>query len=153
MDVSVKPLLGIDGTKLTPETQVCIWLQHDSKSLLHLQQVGNVGHTGLHVDKGGYQVMVFLFLDKNICYGYSLEGPRQGASHEYPQHMFSLGNKKNTDFFWLKKVPCQELWPVMLVFLQFIGVNKSEFQVNVFFISPRKHMLLVLIRSTSPRCF
>ena len=26
---------------------------------------------------------------------YSLEAPRRGASNEYPQHMFSLRNKKN----------------------------------------------------------
>ena len=30
----------------------------------------------------------FLFLHKNICCGYSLEVPRQGASNEYPQRMF-----------------------------------------------------------------
>ena len=39
----------------------------------------------------------FLFLDENICCGYSLEAPRRGtsneypqrgASNEYPQHMF-----------------------------------------------------------------
>ena len=26
---------------------------------------------------------------------YSLEAPHRGASNEYPQHMFSLRNKKN----------------------------------------------------------
>ena len=30
----------------------------------------------------------FLFLHKNICCGYSLEGPHQGTSNEYLQHMF-----------------------------------------------------------------
>ena len=30
----------------------------------------------------------FLFLHKNISCGYSLEAPQQGASNEYPQHMF-----------------------------------------------------------------
>ena len=35
----------------------------------------------------------FLFLNKNICCGYSLEVPRQGASNEYPQHMFLSRNK------------------------------------------------------------
>ena len=30
----------------------------------------------------------FLFLHKNICYGYSLEAPCRGASNEYTQHMF-----------------------------------------------------------------
>ena len=35
----------------------------------------------------------FLFLEENIHCGYSLEVPLQGASNEYPQHMFSLRNK------------------------------------------------------------
>ena len=30
---------------------------------------------------------------------YSLEAPRQGASNEYPQHMFSWTNKK--DIMWI----------------------------------------------------
>ena len=54
------------------------------------------------LDKSGYQI-VFLFLDENICCGYSLEVPRQGPSDEYPQHMFLSRNKKNMDIFWLKK--------------------------------------------------
>ena len=37
----------------------------------------------------------FLFVNKNICCGYSLEAPRRGASNVYPQHMFSWRNKKN----------------------------------------------------------
>ena len=36
----------------------------------------------------------FLFLHENICFRYSLEAPCQGASNEYPQHMFSWRNKK-----------------------------------------------------------
>ena len=36
----------------------------------------------------------FLFLEDNICCGYSLEVPHLGTSNEYPQHMFSLRNKK-----------------------------------------------------------
>ena len=36
----------------------------------------------------------FLFLDENICCGYSLEAPPRGTSNEYPQHMFSLRSKK-----------------------------------------------------------
>ena len=38
--------------------------------------------------------LFFLFLGKNICCGYSVQAPRQGASNEYPQHMFSSRNKK-----------------------------------------------------------
>ena len=42
------------------------------------------------------KVSIFsLFLDENICCGYSLEGPRRGTSNEYPQCMFSSRNKKN----------------------------------------------------------
>ena len=54
--------------------------------------------------------MFFLFLDENICYGYSLKAPRRGASNEYPQHMFLLGNKKNISSFRMKKVPYPLLW-------------------------------------------
>ena len=39
-------------------------------------------------------LIFFLFLHENIFCGYSLETPRQGASNEYPQHMFSWRNKK-----------------------------------------------------------
>ena len=35
---------------------------------------------------------------------YSLEAPRQGASNEYPQHMFSLRNKK--DIMWIPPLIC-----------------------------------------------
>ena len=38
--------------------------------------------------------LLFLFLDKNICCGYSLEASQQGTSNGYPQHMFSSRNKK-----------------------------------------------------------
>ena len=37
----------------------------------------------------------FLFLNKIICCGYSLEAPLRGASNEYPQHMFLSRNTKN----------------------------------------------------------
>ena len=33
-------------------------------------------------------LIFFLFLQENICCGYSLEAPRWGASNEYPQHIF-----------------------------------------------------------------
>ena len=35
--------------------------------------------------------------------------PHQGASNEYPQHMFLKGNKKNINTFWLKTAPHLEL--------------------------------------------
>ena len=34
-----------------------------------------------------------------------------------------------------------------------IGLDKSGYQVNIFLISPQKHMLRVLIRSASVRHF
>ena len=55
---------------------------------------------------------MFLFLDENICCEYSLEVPQQGASNEYPQHMFLSRNKKNVAIFWLKNAPYQELCKV-----------------------------------------
>ena len=56
-------------------------------------------------DKRGIHIIFFLFLNKNICCGYSLEAPRRGASNEYPQHMFSWWNKKDISIFWMKKAP------------------------------------------------
>ena len=53
--------------------------------------------------RGGIHIIFFLFLDDNIRCWYSLEAPRRGASNEYPQHMFSLRNKKEISIFWMKK--------------------------------------------------
>ena len=55
-------------------------------------------------------MIFFLFLNENICCGYSLEAPRRGTSNEYPQHMFSLRNKKDISTFRKKKVPYLLLW-------------------------------------------
>ena len=46
----------------------------------------------------------FLFLNENICCGYSLEVPRWGASNEYPQDMFLSRNKKN--IMWIPPLIC-----------------------------------------------
>ena len=59
--------------------------------------------------RGGSHIILVLFLHENICCGYSLEVPWQGASDEYPQHMFSWRNKKNISTFWLKKLFYPEL--------------------------------------------
>ena len=32
-------------------------------------------------------LIFFLFLHENLCCGYSLKAPWQGASNEYPQHI------------------------------------------------------------------
>ena len=50
-------------------------------------------------------MIFFLFLNENICCGYSLEAPHRGTSNEYPQHMFLLRNKKDITIFRMKKVP------------------------------------------------
>ena len=72
-------------------------------------------------------MIFFLFLNENICCGYSLEAPwrgasnaylqhmfslrnTRGASNEYPQHMFSLRNKKDIGIFQMKKAPYLLLW-------------------------------------------
>ena len=56
----------------------------------------------------------FLFLNKNICFGYSLEVPWRGASNEYPQHMFSSRNKKN--IMWIPPLICSYVNPFLLRF-------------------------------------
>ena len=47
---------------------------------------------GIALDKMRFSVqkvlIFFLFLHKNIYYGYSLEAPHQNTSNEYPQHVF-----------------------------------------------------------------
>ena len=64
-------------------------------------------------DKRGSHIIFFLFLNENICCGYSLEAPRRGASNEYPQHMFLLRNKKDISIFWMKKAPYLVLWEIV----------------------------------------
>ena len=39
------------------------------------------------------KILIFFLL--NVCCGYSLEAPRQGASNEHHQHMFLWRNTKN----------------------------------------------------------
>ena len=45
----------------------------------------------------------FLLLHENISCGYSREVPRQGASNEYPHHLFSCIYKKHISAFGRKK--------------------------------------------------
>ena len=47
----------------------------------------------------GYPHNIFLISHENICCGYSLEAPQQGASNEYPQHMFCGEIRKISAFF------------------------------------------------------
>ena len=45
---------------------------------------------------------------------FSLEAPHQGASNEYPQHMFSWSNKKDISIFRMKKAPYLLLCKIVL---------------------------------------
>ena len=56
----------------------------------------------------GKRLTVFLFLDKNICCGYSLEAPRWGASNEYTTTYYVFIEKYR--YFLVEKAPYQELW-------------------------------------------
>ena len=50
--------------------------------------------------KEGYiNILFFLFLNENVCCGYSLEAPRRDACNVYPKHKFSCRNKKNIATF------------------------------------------------------
>ena len=50
---------------------------------------------------GAYALNIFIS-HENIRCGCSLEGPHQGTSNEYPQHMLFWSNKKNNNTLWLK---------------------------------------------------
>ena len=54
-------------------------------------------------DKRGYPHNIFLISRRKCMLWYSLEAPRRGTSNEYPQHMFSLRNKKDISIFRMKK--------------------------------------------------
>ena len=45
-------------------------------------------------DKGVYRKIIFLFLNQNICCGYSKEPSHGDGSFEHPKHMFKLMDKK-----------------------------------------------------------
>ena len=64
-------------------------LLHKKCMLRYKYYVYTPSYVDIGLDKSGYQVNIFfLFLNENICCGYSLEAPRRGASNEYPQHVF-----------------------------------------------------------------
>ena len=50
--------------------------------------------------RGAVHVLFFLFPHKNICCGYSLEAPQQGASFEYPQLCFCAEIRKISILFY-----------------------------------------------------
>ena len=51
----------------------------------------------------GIHILFFLFLLKNIHYGYSLEVHWLGTSIEYPQHMLLWRNKKKYEYLPVEK--------------------------------------------------
>ena len=83
-------------------------LKYNKAKLQFVARITNLT-MNIGLDKSEYQVNSFLITRRKHMLWYSLEAPRQCASNEYPQHMFSLRNKKNIDTFWWKKAPYQEL--------------------------------------------
>ena len=79
-------------------------------------------------DKRGYPHNIFLISPRKHMLWYSLEAPQQGASNEYPQHMFAWRNKKNISIFWMKKMPYLLLWFQALVYWRHQGqlMNPSQ---------------------------
>ena len=53
--------------------------------------------------KSVFQIF-FLFLNQNICCGYSIDPPQCDSSFEYPKHMLKLIGKKKNYNFMLKNV-------------------------------------------------
>ena len=62
-------------------------------------------HIYIATDKRGYPHHIFLISQRKHMLWYSLEAPQRGASNEYPQHMFSLRNKKDIDIFQMENAP------------------------------------------------
>ena len=63
--------------------------------------------------------------------GYSLEAPHQGASNEYPQHMFPWRNKKNISTFWMKKNAFSSYGPYGTVVLTLLFVTRKILQMKL----------------------
>ena len=73
------------------------WEQVRNFTLLVLGQGLHYSSKGVYPDYEIY-IIFFLFFERNICCGYSLEVPHRGTFNEYPQHLFSMRNKKNVNF-------------------------------------------------------
>ena len=56
------------------------------------------------LDKKAWSKIIFLFLNQNICCGYSKEPSQWDGSFEHPQHMFKWTGKKIITFFVLEKI-------------------------------------------------
>ena len=71
---------------------------------LHCRDNAKVSPRTIATDKRGYPHNIFLISRQKHMLWYSLEAPQRGAFNEYPQHMFSLRNKKDISSFRMKKV-------------------------------------------------
>ena len=86
-------------------------------------------------------LIFFLFLHENICCGYSLEAPHWGASNEYPQHIYFLGEIRKLlcggyssylelrTVSWILSPGIVEMWKCCLgiyELLVFLGRNRWE---------------------------
>ena len=70
---------------------------------------------------------IFLITHENVCCGYSLEAPHQGASNEYPQHTFSLRNKKN--IMWIPLLSgAMRMWCLIRVYsiVPYLGTSANS---------------------------
>ena len=74
---------------------------------------------------------IFLISQWKHTLWYSLEAPRQGTSNEYPQHMFSLRNKKN--IMWIPPLICsyEFLYIILFVSLYYLGNRWMEMEIYV----------------------
>ena len=91
----------------------------------------------------------FSFLHKNICCGYSLEAPQQGASNEYPQHMFSWRNRKN--IMWIPPLICSYVCSLIMAFQYFLLIRTQQAHntetlccINIDAISLMRHFINVM---------
>ena len=91
-------------------------------------------------------------IEVRLYCGYSLEASCQSTPNEYPQYMFLWRNKKKYPYFWGDKKDLIRscVSSIALVKAFFFFQSKS---IDIFLISPQKHMLWVLIRNTSVRRF
>ena len=75
---------------------------------------------------------------------YSLEVPCRGASNEYPQHMFTLRNKKNNMDFPSYLELC---WDIFWLSIKSYGrsLNSHSSWLDVFFFSPKVLIFFLLL--------
>ena len=97
-------------------------------------------------------MIFFLFLNENICCGYSLEVPRRGTSNEYPQHMFSLRNTKDIGIFQMKKAPYLLLSLITSFHLDFCASIKIEQILNSYPLTILTGKLFGFLKTLARHC-